>query len=34
MMTFGMVDSTILMKLSLSKGGGGWRKTFKASRAI
>jgi hypothetical protein len=26
---FGIVNSTILKILSLSKGGGGWRKTFK-----
>jgi hypothetical protein len=28
---FDTVLSTILIKLSLSKGGGGWRKTFKSS---
>jgi hypothetical protein len=26
---FDTVVSAILIKLSLSKGGGGWRKTFK-----
>jgi hypothetical protein len=31
MVTFGIVNLTILMKLFLSKGGGGWRKTFKFS---
>ena len=30
--TFGIVNSTILINLSLSKGGGGWRKTFKNIR--
>jgi hypothetical protein len=29
MVTFGIVNSTILIKLSLSKGGGGWRKASK-----
>jgi len=29
MVDFGMLDSKILIKLSLSGGGGGWRKTFK-----
>jgi len=28
MVTFGIVSSTFLMKLSLSKGGGGWRYIF------
>ena len=31
---FGIVNSTILSKSSLSKGGGGWRKTFKISSEI
>jgi len=31
MVTFGIVNSTILMNLSLSKGVGGWRKAFKSS---
>ena len=26
-----ILDSTTLTKLSLSKGGGGWRKTFKVA---
>jgi hypothetical protein len=29
MIAFGIVNSTILSKLSLSEGGGGWRKTSK-----
>jgi len=28
MLIFGRIDSTILTKLSLSKGGGGWKKNF------
>ena len=31
MLASGIVNSTILPKLSLSEGGGGWRKTFKIS---
>jgi hypothetical protein len=27
--SLGIVNSTILIGLSLSEGGGGWRKTFK-----
>jgi hypothetical protein len=30
MVTFGTVNSTALTILSLSEGGGGWRKTFKS----
>jgi hypothetical protein len=32
MMAFGIVNSTILSKLSLSEGGGGGGKTFKVSQ--
>jgi len=28
---FDTIVSTILVKLSLSKGGGGWKKTFRSS---
>ena len=31
---FDIVNSTILINLSLSKGGGGWRKTFKSLTTI
>ena len=33
MVTFGTVNSTVLTKLSLSEGGGGWRKTLKISQS-
>jgi len=31
MVTFGIFDSTILIKFLYPKRGGGWRKTFKIS---
>jgi hypothetical protein len=34
MIAFGILNSTIRVKLSLSKGGGGWRKDLRNAAVV